>query len=86
MVFPEYVKQAMIRAEYEEMEDGTYVGQIAACPGVITFANSLRECEDELRTTLEDWILLGLRLGHPLPVIGGVALDEVSVVEPLDTV
>ncbi|WP_442946444.1 MULTISPECIES: hypothetical protein [Nostoc cyanobionts] len=25
--------------------------------------------EDELRSMLEDWILLGLKLGHSLPVI-----------------
>jgi hypothetical protein len=44
----------------------------------------LRECGDELRFTREDWMLLGLKLGHPLPVIGGIALNEELVVEPVD--
>ncbi len=37
--------------------------------GGVAFGTTLRECEDELRSTLEDWILIGLKLGHPLPVI-----------------
>ncbi len=27
---------------------------------------------NELRSTLEDWLFLGLKLGHPLPAIGEV--------------
>lgn len=26
------------------------------------------ECEDELHSILEDWVLLGIKLGQPLPV------------------
>ncbi|BAZ48384.1 hypothetical protein NIES4103_09920 [Nostoc sp. NIES-4103] len=43
--------------------------RIPACQGVVAFGLTLRECEDELRSTLEDWILLGLKLEHELPVI-----------------
>jgi hypothetical protein len=34
---------------------------------VIVFEATLQECVKELRSTLEDWILVGLKLGHPLP-------------------
>ena len=44
---------------------------------MIAFASTLRECEDELRSTLEDWILLGLKLGHSLPVIDNIDLNKV---------
>lgn len=40
---------------------------------MIAFAGSLRECEEELRSTFEDWILVGLKLGHPLPCSRGLA-------------
>jgi hypothetical protein len=40
----------------------------------------------ELRSTLEDWILLGLKLTHPLPVIGGIDLNEVPTCELVATV
>jgi hypothetical protein len=36
----------------------------------------LRRCEEELRSTLEDWILVGLKMGHPLPVIDKVNLNQ----------
>jgi hypothetical protein len=29
-----------------------------------------------LRSTLEDWLLLGLQLGHKLPVIDGINLNR----------
>jgi hypothetical protein len=35
---------------------------------------TLEKCREELRSTLEDWILLGLQLGHPLPVIDKINL------------
>ena len=38
------------RAEYEKLEDGSYSGCIPVCPGVIAFANSLRDCDRSLRT------------------------------------
>lgn len=82
----DYVEQAMAQAIYDKLEDGTFTGRIPPCKGVIAFGTTLRECEDELRSTLEDWILLGLKLGHPLPVIGGIDLNKEPVREPVDTV
>jgi predicted RNase H-like HicB family nuclease len=60
---------ALCRAEYEKLEDGTFSGRIPGCKGVIAFGKTLRECENELQSTLEDWIFIGLKLGHPLPVL-----------------
>jgi len=70
-VLTDYVGQAMSEAVYDKLEDGTYTGRIPSCQGVVAFGACLRECEEELRSVLEDWILLGLRLAHPLPVIAG---------------
>ena len=74
-ILSEYVEQAMAEAAYDKLEDGTYAGHIPACQGVVAFGGSLRECEVELQSTLEDWILLGLRLAHPLPVLAGINLN-----------
>jgi predicted RNase H-like HicB family nuclease len=62
----------MADAIYDKLEDGTFAGRIPQCKGVIAFATTLRECEDELQSTLEDWILVGLKIGHPLPVIAQI--------------
>ncbi len=68
-ILSDYVDRAIAQAIYDKLEDGTFTGRIPVCKGVIAFASTLRECEDELRSILEDWILLGLKLGYPLPVI-----------------
>jgi predicted RNase H-like HicB family nuclease len=62
----EYMEQAMAQAEYDKLEDESFSGRIAACTGVVAFGATLRECEDELRSTLEEWLWLGLKLGHQL--------------------
>jgi len=83
-VLSDYLEQALAQAVYDKLEDGSFAGRIPACPGVVAFGASLSECEHELRSTLEEWILLGLKLGHPLPVIGGIDLNREPLREPVD--
>ena len=75
-----YIEEALSKAEYDKLEDGSFSGRIPGCKGVIAFGGTLRECENELRSTLEDWVLLGLKRGHPLPVVGVYDLN----MEPSD--
>jgi len=42
--------------------------------GVWANADLLDACRDELQSALEDWLILGLRTGHTLPVVGGINL------------
>jgi len=51
-VLSDYVGEALAQAAYEKLEDGSYAGRIPPCPGVVAFGTSLRECENELRSTL----------------------------------
>jgi predicted RNase H-like HicB family nuclease len=85
-VLSEYVARAMAQAVYEKLEDGVFSGRIPVCPGVVAFASSLKESEEELRSTLEDWILVGLKLHHHLPVIGSIDLNKEPAREPVDSV
>ena len=80
----EYVHQLMGQALYDKLEDASFAGRIPQCKGVLAFGATLRECEDELRSTLEDWIFVGLKLRHPLPVIAGIDLNREPVHEPVD--
>ena len=84
-ILSSYVEEAMAQAVYDKLEDGTFAGRVPPCKGVIAFGSALRECEEELRSTLEDWILVGLKLGHPLPVIAGIDLNREPSYEPMDT-
>ncbi|MBI3465533.1 MAG: type II toxin-antitoxin system HicB family antitoxin [Planctomycetes bacterium] len=65
----------MEQAEYDKLEDGSFVGRIPRCKGVIALAGTLRECQQELRSTLEEWVLMGLKMGHRLPVLDGISLN-----------
>jgi len=85
-ILSEYVEQTMAQATYDKLEDGTYSGRIPSCKGAVAFGSTLRECEDGLRSTLEDWILLGLKMRHALPAIGDINLNKEPVLESVDTV
>jgi predicted RNase H-like HicB family nuclease len=84
-ILTDYVEQMISLAIYDKLEDGSFTGRIPQCKGVIAFASSLHECESELRSTLEDWILLGLKLKHHLPVISDIDLNREAQLESLDT-
>lgn len=70
----EYIHLALRRAKYEILEDGTYYGEIPGFQGVWANAAQLEDCREELRQALEDWIVLGLRMGHDLPVVENIQL------------
>lgn len=72
----EYINAAMALAEFDKLEDGSFAGRIPKCKGVVAFSQTLKGCENELRSTLEDWIIVGLKLGHRLPVISSINLNR----------
>ena len=84
-VLSEYVELAMRDAVYDKLEDATFSGRIPSCPGVLAFASTLKKCEEELRSSLEDWVLVGLKLRPHLPFIGNIDLNKEPVREPVYT-
>ena len=70
-----YINAALRKAHYEMLPDGEgYVGTIEGLQGVWAQAETLEACREELREVLEEWIVLGLTMGHPLPPIDGMTL------------
>ena len=84
-IISDYIEHVLTLAVYDKLEDGSYAGRIPECKGVIAFGSSLRECADELRSTLEDWILLGLKLNHHLPVVGKINLNKILQNDSFDS-
>ena len=81
MTFPitAYIEAALELARYDKLDDGSFASEIPKLRGVAAFGRTLRACEAELRSTLEDWILVGLRrMGHKLPVLAGIDLNKVT--------
>ena len=85
-ILSDYLDQALSQAVYDKLEDGSFSGRIPDCKGVVAFQSTLQGCHEELRSVLEEWILVGLKLGHALPVIGGIDLNQEPSREPVDTV
>ncbi len=70
-----YIKAALQKAHYEILQGGEgYFGTIEGLQGVWAQAGTLEACREQLQEVLEEWILLGLKMGHPLPSIGGITL------------
>jgi len=65
----DYINKALSKAEYDKLEDGTFFGKIPQCPGVISFGETLFECQKELESVLEGWLIVKIRHGDTLPVI-----------------
>jgi predicted RNase H-like HicB family nuclease len=74
MMLTDYIRVAMRKATYEILPDSRFYGEIPSLQGVYANAAALDDCRKELQEVLEGWIVLGLRLGHTLPVMDGVAL------------
>lgn len=74
-----YINAAMRKAHYEILPDKDgYFGKIEGIPGVWANADTLETCREELQEVLEGWILLGLKMGHSLPIIDEIDLNDVK--------
>ena len=70
-----YIRTAMHRATYEQLENNQYYAEIPGLDGVFATAPTLEGCRDALQSVLEGWIILGLRLGHEIPAIDGYSVE-----------
>ena len=71
-----YVNAAMRKASYEILaENEGFFARIDGLDGVWANAEDLETCREELRSVLEEWIVLGLRMGHHIPELEGISLN-----------
>lgn len=70
-----YIHEAMGKARYKILEDGTYFGEISGFVGVWANERTLEKCREVLQEVLEEWLLLKLRDNDPLPKIGRIDLS-----------
>jgi predicted RNase H-like HicB family nuclease len=74
-MFSEYIQAALTLAEYDTLEDGTYVATVVGLQGVIAIGDTIEECRKDLIEVIEGWIALRLRLGDLIPSIKGVSIN-----------
>ncbi|MBI4691622.1 MAG: type II toxin-antitoxin system HicB family antitoxin [Nitrospirae bacterium] len=77
----EYIQKALEKAEYKRLDDGTWFAEITGFEGVWSNGKTVEECRRELVEVLEEWLILKLRDGDPIPEIGGnrININEVAV-------
>jgi predicted RNase H-like HicB family nuclease len=75
-MFAEYIQAALERAEYEIIDDfEPYYAHVPCLPGVWATGKTFEDCRKHLISVIEGWIVLGLRMGHPIPSIDGHTID-----------
>lgn len=81
----DYFCAALRRATYEKLDDGTFYGSIAECPGTWANAPTLEACREELESVLDDWVFVKLRHGDDdFAVIDGIDLNGPLVEEDVE--
>ena len=74
----EYIDAAMSKALFKTIEGSDPVfGEIPPCEGVWATGKDAEACRKLLQEVLEGWILLGIRLGQPLPEIDGLRMTKI---------
>jgi predicted RNase H-like HicB family nuclease len=74
-----YLEGAMRQASYEQMADGSWWGSIPGFKGLWADGPGQDECQRELRSALEDWIVFSLRREQPIPIVDGIDLTIAEV-------
>ena len=66
---------AMQEFVYEILDDdGSYFGTVPGFQGAWSNADTVDECRKELAEVLEDWTILGIKRGHPIPDLPSASL------------
>jgi predicted RNase H-like HicB family nuclease len=72
----EYINKAMSKTTYDKLGESSFAGKIPQCPGVVAFGETLYKCQQELGSSLEGWLIIKIRHGDTLPVIGRINLNK----------
>ena len=72
----EYINKAMSKAEYDKLDDDSFSGKISECSGVVAFGETLFQCQKELRSSLEGWLIVKIRHGDELPILDRLNLNK----------
>lgn len=60
-----------MQAEYDTLEDGSYLATVSGLQGVIAVGDALEECRTDLIEVTMEWIVARLQWGYAILPIGG---------------
>lgn len=81
MILLNYCEKALLQAQYKKLDDGTWFAEIEGFPGVWGNDQTIEACRQDLLEVLEEWLILKLQDGDPLPVIDGLEIKVTTVAE-----
>jgi len=79
-----YIHAALEHAKYEIIDDEEpYYGEVPELQGVWASGKTLEECRKNLEEVIDEWIIIKLRKGLPIPLIENFNIEttgEIAVV------
>jgi predicted RNase H-like HicB family nuclease len=66
----QYVEEALRRARYDKLEDGTFYAEVPGLRGVLATAPGLEECRAQLAEVVEEWVLVRVARRLSVPALG----------------
>ena len=70
----QYLSKALELAAYKQLDDATWFAEIPNFEGVWANGPTVEACRAELIEVLDEWLVLKLRDGDPLPAVRGIEL------------
>lgn len=75
LMLTRYIREAMKRARFKTLDDGTCFGEIPGLAGVWANEATVRTCREVLQEVLEEWLIIKIRDNDPIPRLGRVGLS-----------
>jgi len=69
-----YIEQALAKARYEALEDGSFCATVPGLRGVLAVGQGVEECRAQLAEVIEEWILVRVARGLDVPRVGGITV------------
>jgi predicted RNase H-like HicB family nuclease len=70
-----FLDRALRRAQYRQVDGGTFCATVSGLRGVIATGPSLEACRDQLAEVVEEWVLVRVARGLRVPALDGVTVE-----------
>ena len=70
-----FLDRALRRAQYRQVDGGTFCATVSGLRGVIATGPSLEACRDQLAEIVEEWVLVRVARGLRVPALDGVTIE-----------
>ena len=62
-----YVDEALHRARYDKLDDGSFCAEVPPLRGVLATGRTLEACREELGEVVEEWVVVRVAQGLSVP-------------------